>query len=129
MSKIYIISVKDVEPYSPPGHTGTVNWRLIGEGSIKSTRVEIVLGQISRGGEAMPHAHDEQEQFIFVLAGEGIIVSDGDEKKLCGGSLAYIPVGVEHSIIAQSDHLKIMIIYSPPLTTSPDSHQNLGDRS
>lgn len=115
MKRVHVIMPNDVQPYSPPNHTGTVNRRLIGKGSVASQNAEIVLGCISRGGEALPHTHEIQEQFIYILSGEGVISSGGEDQSLAPGSLAYIPAGVAHGIAALSEKLEMFIIYSPPL--------------
>lgn len=115
MKRVHVITPNDVEPYSPPNHTGTVNHRLIGKGSVSSEKVEIVIGCISGGGEALPHTHDIQEQFIYILSGEGVISSSGEDQSLVQGSLAYIPAGVAHRIAALSEKLGMFIIYVPPL--------------
>lgn len=46
----------DAEPYSPAGHTGTVNRRLVSP-ETGATQMEVLIGRIEPGQGATPHFH------------------------------------------------------------------------
>ena len=58
----FVRRVADVPGYSPANHTGTVNRRVIGKETVGARRLEVLLGTISRGHGALPHAHPNLEQ-------------------------------------------------------------------
>ena len=60
--KKFITHLSDLLPYSPPGHSHTTNYRLLGPGTSGSDLFEVVLGEIKSGGRAEPHAHEGIEQ-------------------------------------------------------------------
>ena len=52
---------------------------------------------------------------IFVLEGEGTLVSDGDEIPLKPGAMAFVPAGTSRGITATT-HLTAYQVVSPPPT-------------
>ncbi|MBA3231935.1 MAG: cupin domain-containing protein [Acidobacteria bacterium] len=44
------------------------------------------------------HAHDEADEFLYVIAGEGAARLDGREERLRAGVLLFIPSGVPHTL-------------------------------
>ncbi len=60
--------IDDLDAYSPPGHTGTVNRRRVGPDFCDS--FEMILGSIAPGGEALRHRHERQHQVLYILEGE-----------------------------------------------------------
>ena len=51
MSK-YRVRQSEVTPYSPANHTGTQNFRLIGPETVGAKQVEVLIGELGRGGRA-----------------------------------------------------------------------------
>jgi quercetin dioxygenase-like cupin family protein len=65
---------------------------------------------------APAHVHPKEEEIIYVMSGKGEIYFDGIPEPVEPGTVAYAPVGVEHSINNQSDEvLKIVYVFSPPV--------------
>ena len=62
MTSKFHIRAGSVPAYHPANHEGTSNQRLIGRDNVGAKNVEVVLGTISRGGGALPHAHPGVEQ-------------------------------------------------------------------
>jgi quercetin dioxygenase-like cupin family protein len=62
-----IVHPDTLPSYSPPGHGGTVNRRLV-EASL-GAGLEMVLGEVAAGGAAHPHSHDTAWQIVMVIEG------------------------------------------------------------
>lgn len=105
----------DLLPYSPPGHSGTTNVRLVE--AAEGKQFEMVYGTMASGGEAARHAHADAYQAIFVVAGEALVELGDEPVRRCGaGSIIRIPPGVEHFVKSSGDEaLRMVIVYSPPL--------------
>jgi mannose-6-phosphate isomerase-like protein (cupin superfamily) len=117
--KKYITRMKDLSPYTPPGHSKTTNYRLLGPGPGGSDRLEVVLGQIEYGGQADPHVHPDLEQAFFVLEGRAVVEIAGETEAVGPNDFIYLPPGTPHRVTPlEGSPLKILIIYSPPLLSS-----------
>ncbi len=115
--KNYIIHLSELPTYSPAGHARTTNRRLLGPGAGGSSRFEVIYGEIESGGQADLHAHDIQEQAIYVLAGKGEIEIDGQCSKVEAQDFIYLPPGTTHKIAPhEGSSLQLLIIYAPPLS-------------
>ena len=67
----------------------------------------------STGGPSNRHARSDQ--WLYVVAGSGVAVVDGEECSLEAGSLLLIEAGEGHEISATGDQpLQTMSIYAPP---------------
>jgi quercetin dioxygenase-like cupin family protein len=105
--------------YSPANHHGTVNTRLVGPDS-GARHMEIVLGDIARGGSALAHAHPGLEQAAYVLEGTAFAGIDGVEHEVQPGDMLFFPEGVFHSIRVTSERLKLLVVYAPPYGENPE---------
>ena len=105
--------------YSPANHHGTVNTRLVGP-DIGARHMEIVLGDIARGGSALAHAHPGLEQAAYVLEGTAFAGIDGVEHEVQPGDMLFFPEGVFHSIRVTSERLKLLVVYAPPYGENPE---------
>jgi quercetin dioxygenase-like cupin family protein len=100
----------DIKKYTPPGHTGTSNARLIEKTFCEN--FEMIHGTIEPGCGAHRHSHDVHSQVCYVLEGEMEVSFDDNNPEYCGpGAVVEIPPKVEHLII---------VIYSPPLPPRGD---------
>ena len=121
--KKFITHLDDLSPYSPQGHSKTTNYQLLGPGPSGSDRFEIVLGQIESGGQAEPHVHEELEQAVFVLEGKAVVEIEGRQEVVGPNDFLYFSEGVRHRIAAlEGPPLRLLIVYSPPLSASGNSH-------
>lgn len=103
----------DVQGYSPAGHEGTFNRRLVGitEGI---ENVEVIIGEMEPGGLADPHLHENIEQIMYILSGEMHAIIEGKEAKLSAGDIVWIPKRATHDIRNAGDEkLRFVLIYSP----------------
>lgn len=111
---------EDLVKYSPPGHHGTVNVRLV-EKEFCGT-FEMAHGTLEPGGTAEAHDHETEHQIIYVLEGTCDVELGDDPIVECGpGTVIEIPPKVMHEVVAKGDSpLKVLVIYSPPLPPRDD---------
>lgn len=109
-----VVHVDEVATYSPPGHGGTVNRRLV-EAAL-GAGLEMVLGDVAAGGEAHPHSHDTAWQIVMVLEGVLEHSEPGMPPRRCpAGSVIRIPPRLVHGARAVEGPARVLVIYSPPL--------------
>lgn len=126
-----VFRAADRAGYSPANHHGTTNVRLV-DASVGARHMEILMGDIVRGGHAEPHAHPTLEQAAYVLEGEGVVTIDGVEEEVRAGDLMFFPESVYHALRVTSERIKLLVIYAPPygenpaLVVKPSPPQNEG---
>lgn len=81
---------------------------LGGEGSIRAKmRVDelgkILHGVLEPGSSIGLHTHETSSEIIYILAGKGKVLCDGEYEPLSAGSCHYCPKGHSHSLINDSD--------------------------
>ncbi|MCX8189094.1 MAG: dimethylsulfonioproprionate lyase family protein [Nitrososphaeria archaeon] len=60
------------------------------------------------------HTHENEEEAMYVLHGEGIFKIGDSEKRICEGSILFAPPKVGHQIINTSNkELRFIFVYSP----------------
>jgi mannose-6-phosphate isomerase-like protein (cupin superfamily) len=117
----WLVREKDVQPYSPANHTGTVNRRLIGPQTVGSKHVEVLLGTIEKGQGALPHAHPGIEQVCYLLSGTARAEVDGEPADMLPGDCCYFPADIPHKFTVTSEEpVRLLVIYTPPYEESPD---------
>src|SRR3954466_9168520 len=73
------------------------------EGEQRFSRLGINIGVMQPGEPAsMYHAEDEQEDFL-VLAGEALLLIEGEERRLRQWDLVHCPAWTEHVFIGAGD--------------------------
>ena len=111
-----MVSPDAVPAYEPPGHPGTVNRTLVPPPGIPAGKLEVALGVVQPGGQALLHVHEDLDQAVYVLEGR-CRVSHGKEAAEAGqDEIVYFPAGFPHEITALGpDPLRILVILAPPL--------------
>lgn len=94
----YILRPDDVPAYSPAHHSGTNNHRMVAPGVNGAQFMEVIYGDLERGGGAAPHAHPGMEQATYIIEGEGTLVVEGTEHKITAGDLLFFPAEVFHQV-------------------------------
>lgn len=111
-----VVSPEVVSAYEPPGHTGTVNRRLVPPPGMGVGRMEVVLGVLQPGGQALMHDHQELDQAIYVLEGRCLVESRGESVEMGPDQIVYLPAKVPHQVTVVGDKAaRLLVIYAPPL--------------
>ncbi len=111
----YFININDVPTYEPPGHSNTVNRRLIGPKVQGSEDVEFIIGIIEPPGQADEHKHEDCEQVIYILEGKAEVTVNGEYSEVGPETAIYIPKNALHWVKPMgNDPLKLVVIYAPP---------------
>ncbi len=117
----YLVRSAMVAGYQPANHTHTNNQRLIGPDNVGARHMEVVLGTLSRGGGALPHAHPGLEQACYLLEGTAHAEVAGESFDMVPGDMCFFPPDEMHVFTVTSDQpVKLLVIYSPPYGESPD---------
>ncbi|MEW5734720.1 MAG: cupin domain-containing protein [Thermodesulfobacteriota bacterium] len=72
---------------------------------------------VSRGDA---HFHEGYDEVYYVLEGNGLIVLDGSEHRLCPGAVAVVPRKMVHSIRADRGETLSFIIFGTPAMSVED---------
>ena len=120
MTRRYFINAGDVSAYHPANHTGTVNRRLIGPETVGSENLELLEGTVEPGQGALPHAHPDLDQVVYVLSGWARAEIDGQSREMGPGDAAFFPKGMPHIFTVIGDSpAKVLVIYTPPYMENP----------
>lgn len=106
----------DIPTYTPPGHSGTTNRRLVT--AAEGRTFELIHGSLEPGGTAERHAHDNEYQAIYVLAGTARVILGAGRPVMCEAeTVIRIPPGIEHEVTSMgSGPLELLIVYAPPIS-------------
>ncbi len=96
-----LIDFSKMEEQVIPGFLG-------GEGTVRARMRVDELGKIMRaalepGSSIGLHTHDASSEIIYILAGKGKVLCDGEYETLSAGNCHYCPKGHSHSLINDSD--------------------------
>ncbi len=76
---------------------------------------QLVLMSLKPGEDIGMEKHDEIDQFFRFEEGEGMVIINGNEYVVKGGSAAIVPSGAMHNVVNTGKRsLKLYTIYSPP---------------
>ena len=74
-----------------------------------------MFGLLPPGTQVPYHYHNKRESVITVISGEGIEIMDGEEIPISAGDVFFIPVGVKHTTINNSENdLRYLEFYTQP---------------
>ena len=100
-----------------PSHAGET-LSLLGEvTTIKARQASYSVIEISGlpGRGLPPHTHDDQDEGIYVLAGEYHLSSGEEQRTLTPGSFASVPRGTVHSLtVSGTQPGRCLLIFDPP---------------
>ena len=117
----YHVRSADVPGYQPANHTHTSNQRLIGPETVGAQQMEVLLGTLSRGGGALPHAHPGIEQACYLLEGTARVEVAGERFDMAPGDMCFFPANEMHVFTVTSETpVRLLVIYSPPYGESPE---------
>lgn len=121
MANRFHVRPDQVAGYAPANHTGTCNQRLIGPETVGARQMEVLLGTLSKGGAALPHAHPGIEQACYLLEGSATAEVDGQIMHLVPGDMCFFPADAEHRFEVTSESpVRLLVIYAPPYLEQPE---------
>jgi quercetin dioxygenase-like cupin family protein len=66
--------------------------------------------------DSVPHVHEDHEEVLYVVSGQGQLVCDGRPIPLEAGSFVFIPPHVEHFVRNDGDDaIRFFYAFSPPI--------------
>ena len=76
---------------------------------------QVVLMSVAPGGEIGEEVHDDVDQVLVFVEGEGQAVLDGERSPVRADSLVFVPAGTRHNFVnSGSEDLKLFTVYAPP---------------
>lgn len=114
MSKLEISHLDSCTVYHLPGR----DWYyLLGPLNSQARNLAFGVAEFPAGTLAAAHTHSNEEEIIFILSGNGGIITDGEEIPLKPGTAVFIPAGQPHQIRADVEQpLRLVTVFSPPVT-------------
>jgi mannose-6-phosphate isomerase-like protein (cupin superfamily) len=76
---------------------------------------QVVLMSIPPGADIGEETHDDVDQVLVFVQGEGQAVLDGKKSKVGVGRLVHVPAGTRHNFInTGKTDLRLYTVYAPP---------------
>jgi mannose-6-phosphate isomerase-like protein (cupin superfamily) len=76
---------------------------------------QVVVMCIPVGGEIGDEVHQDVDQILTFVSGEGVVVLDGEMSRVTRDHLVHVPAGVRHNVVnAGSLDLRLYTVYAPP---------------
>jgi uncharacterized cupin superfamily protein len=93
------VSTNSGNPYPEPFHSrmGDITWRALGD-QFGLTQFGFNLETLEPGGQSsLRHWHTLEDEFVYVLSGEVVLVSNEGEQVLTAGMCAGYPAGAKNA--------------------------------
>jgi mannose-6-phosphate isomerase-like protein (cupin superfamily) len=85
---------------------------------------QVVAMTIPVGGEIGEEVHEENDQLLVFVDGEGEAVLDGKTSMVTPNDLVLVPAGTRHNFINKGDSpLRLVTVYAPPEHPPGTVHQ------
>jgi len=76
---------------------------------------QIVVMSIPPGGDIGEEVHDDVDQVLVFVGGEGQAILDGETSSVSVGRLVHVPAGTRHNFVNTDEiDLRLYTIYAPP---------------
>ena len=76
---------------------------------------QVVVMTIPPGGEIGEEVHEDVDQVLAFVAGEGVAILDGDESRVGPDRLVHVPAGLRHNVVNRgAAPLRLFTVYAPP---------------
>jgi quercetin dioxygenase-like cupin family protein len=110
------IAVSRYDPdflYRLPGR----EWQLLlGPQTGESQRMTMSIATFPAGSAPPLHVHPDEEEMVYVLAGTGRLVNEGEDVRLEPGVAFRVPVGARHGAVNDGDApLRLLCVFDPPV--------------
>ena len=89
---------------------------------------QVVVMSIPPAGEIGEEVHQDVDQILVFVEGQGLAVLDGQRTILAPGRLVHVPAGTRHNFLnVGSIELKLYTIYAPPQHAPGTIHATKAD--
>jgi mannose-6-phosphate isomerase-like protein (cupin superfamily) len=89
---------------------------------------QVVLMTIPPGGEIGEEVHEDVDQTLVFVEGEGTAILAGAKSPVRPGSLAFVPAGTRHNFVNDgSGPLRLYTVYAPPEHSPGTVHRTKAD--
>ena len=89
---------------------------------------QVVVMSVPAGGEIGEEVHEEVDQVLVFVAGEGEAIVAGDRSAVLPGRLVFVPAGTRHNFVnTGSGDLKLYTVYGPPEHAAGTVHETKAD--
>src|SRR5882724_11154264 len=99
-----------------PGHFGgALSKAIVSPETVGSRYFDHRISCYEPGAYVQSHVHKIQEQIYHVLAGEGVLILDGERRLVRANDVTHIPPGVVHEFhCTGTERLVFLVVTSPP---------------
>lgn len=74
-----------------------------------------MFGLLAPGTQVPYHYHNKRESIITIISGQGLEIMDGEEIPISTGDVFFIPAGVKHTTVNNSDSdLRYLEFFTQP---------------
>jgi quercetin dioxygenase-like cupin family protein len=102
-------------PWEPHPRYPTVDFKPL-ISSADNAYASVAMVRFPPGGVISIHAHPQEIETIYCLAGTGVFTLDGREFPFSEGQIIAVPAGVAHGLRNESDEdVLIITFFTPPL--------------
>lgn len=89
---------------------------------------QLVVMDIKPGEDVGEETHQNVEQVLFFVSGQGKAVLNGQEREVSAGDVVVVSPGTRHNFLnTGNDSLKIYTVYAPPNHIDGRVHQSKAD--
>ena len=74
---------------------------------------DLVVSKMRRGTEPPPHVHSREHEMFYILSGELNAYVDGKVFRVSAGECMFLPRGVPHAFLIQSDEVEQVVLVAP----------------
>ncbi len=90
--------------------------------------VQVVVMSIPPGTDIGDEVHEDNDQILQLVAGNGTVVLGGESSAFRPGDVVLVPAGTRHNFITVGDQaMKIITTYSPPHHPDGTIHETRAD--
>jgi mannose-6-phosphate isomerase-like protein (cupin superfamily) len=76
---------------------------------------QVVVMTIPPGGEIGEEVHEDVDQILAFVEGEGVAIMEGQESPVGPNRLVHVPAGVRHNVVNRGSlDLRLYTVYAPP---------------
>ena len=95
---------------------------------ITGKECQVVLMTIQPGEEIGAEVHDDHDQILVFVEGNGQAVLEGQAREVGTNDLVFVHAGMEHNFINTGDRpLRLYTIYAPPEHPAGTRHDSKAD--